>query len=94
MILVTGRSLKLDGICFLANTDAPCEAFLMLASAWNKNTTTQMRIVGSGNDCYLLRTDCEYDEVHSFEDGIPRREGYLLEAIDLKEGVIVKDMPW
>jgi hypothetical protein len=94
MILLTGWSDKLDGICFLADTDDLATALQMLLAAWNERFTDKMQLVRTEDRDYLLSAECDPSCVDHFEDGTPRREGFAIHALNVECGQVVQGAPW
>lgn len=96
MLLITGFSNKLDGICFLADTDDPAEARQMCCDKWNETFTDQVKLMNGTDDLgetvYCLVSE-EVDELRLDGDA-PRREGWTLFEHPITVGEIMQRMPW
>ena len=74
MIVITGHSHKLDGFCFVSNTDDEGNALEELAKA---KEGFEIFASPDGDRHYLLVDDFD-DNVDDFENECPRREGWSL----------------
>lgn len=105
MIIVTGHSQKLDGICFVARTDDCSEALRLLRDKWNSTYDDQVKLLkreegGLVTAHYLVWAEVA-DDVE-FGDDPPRREGFVLEARqfdtakigDVYVSPVLERMPW